>query len=93
MRIYQLRLIIAAMYPAPNPLSMFTTATFELQLLSMANSAGCRPPGPLGAAGGDRDHRPAHHPRPRRLGSAPSLWHTTMSTVALSIRSRCWNSL
>ena len=33
------RLIIAATYPAPNPLSMLTTATFELQLFSMAKSA------------------------------------------------------
>ena len=33
------RLIMAATYPAPNPLSMLTTATFELQLFSMAKSA------------------------------------------------------
>ena len=37
------RLIIDAIYPAPNPLSMLTTATFELQLFSIANSA-VKPP-------------------------------------------------
>ena len=38
-----LRLMIDAIYPAPNPLSMLTTATFELQLFSIANSA-VKPP-------------------------------------------------
>ena len=31
--------IIDAIYPAPNPLSMFTTAIFELQLFNMAKRA------------------------------------------------------
>jgi len=37
------RLMVAAMYPAPKPLSILTTATLELQLFNMANSA-VKPP-------------------------------------------------
>ena len=40
---FYFRLIMAAMYPAPKPLSILTTATLELQLFNMANSA-VRPP-------------------------------------------------
>jgi hypothetical protein len=35
----QARFIIEAIHPAPKPLSIFTTATFELQELSIANKA------------------------------------------------------
>ena len=38
-----MRLMLAAMYPAPKPLSMFTTATPPAQLFSIARS-GARPP-------------------------------------------------
>ena len=37
--IHQSRLIIEATYPAPKPLSIFTTLTFEAQEFSMPNSA------------------------------------------------------
>ena len=39
LRLFQSRLIMLAIYPAPNPLSMFTTATLGEQLFIIPRSA------------------------------------------------------
>src|SRR5512139_389818 len=77
-------LIRLAMYPAPNPLSMLTTATPEAQEFSMARRAVTPPklvPYPMlvGTATTGRSTNP-----PTTLGSAPSIPATTMRTRAVS---------
>lgn len=77
-----MRLIMAAMYPAENPLSMFTTLTFDAQLLSMLNSAAIPPklapyPTDVGTAITGAPTSP-----PTTLASAPSIPATHTITLA-----------
>src|ERR1700675_2994336 len=85
------RLITLATHPAPNPLSMFTTLTFEAQLFSIPNSAVSPPkldpyPVLVGTAITGTPTSPA-----TTLGSAPSIPATHMITRDSASFVRCSN--
>src|SRR5215472_16959544 len=76
------RLISEATYPAPNPLSIFTTLTFDAQEFSIPNSA-ARPPkeAPYPTLVGTAMTGTLTSP-PTTLGNAPSIPAQTITTRA-----------
>src|ERR1700723_394096 len=85
-------LITLATQPAPNPLSIFTTLTFEAQLFNIASSA-VNPPklDPYPVLVGTAITGEATSPA-TTLGSAPSIPATQIITRAAANFFRCSNS-
>src|ERR1700688_2179730 len=82
------RLITDATYPAPNPLSIFTTLTFDAQEFSMpSRAASPLNDAPYPTLVGTAITGPPPSP-PTTLGRAPSMPAQTITTRALVRASR-----
>src|SRR5580704_2381425 len=86
------RLITLATQPAPNPLSIFTTLTFDAQLFNIPSSAVSPPKlDPYPVLVGTAITGTATNP-PTTLGSAPSIPATHTITRASASFFRCSSS-
>src|SRR6185437_5632458 len=89
---FQTRLMHDATRAAPNPLSIFTTVTFDAQLFSIPSSAATPPKlAPYPTLVGTAITGAATSP-PTTLGSAPSIPATQITTRACVNFSRCSRS-